>query len=369
MVMCSFSLRRRLTAIGLGSSLVVAGLLSPAGPAGAATGDPPAAGVTSIQVLATNDFHGRIKANGVEAGAAVLAGAVEQLRAENPNTVFAAAGDLIGASTFESFIAHDKPTIDALNAAGLQVSAVGNHEFDQGYSDLVNRVMAPYDATTNPYGGATWKYLGANVRDTATGNPALPETWTIDLSGIKVGFVGVVTHHLPELVSPTGIAGLTIEPEVTAANRSAAALKAAGADIVVMLVHEGAATTAYSSAVGRHRGHAGARGGCHDGVQLRRRPGFRLRQDRPRGEPGHRRDRLRSHPPRVQPQRPGPRVGGRRPRRDFAAGRLGRSVRHQPEPLGVPGRQRHEVARRHRLLGPESDDDGGRRHDHAELPG
>jgi 5'-nucleotidase len=249
MAMSSFSLRRRLTAIGLGSSLVVAGLLSPAGPAGAATGDPPAAGVTSIQVLATNDFHGRIKANGVEAGAAVLAGAVEQLRAENPNTVFAAAGDLIGASTFESFIAHDKPTIDALNAAGLQVSAVGNHEFDQGYSDLVNRVMAPYDATTNPYGGATWEYLGANVRDTATGNPALPETWTIDLSGIKVGFVGVVTHHLPELVSPTGIAGLTIEPEVTAANRSAAALKAAGADIVVMLVHEGAATTAYDSAV------------------------------------------------------------------------------------------------------------------------
>jgi 5'-nucleotidase len=249
MAMSSFSLRRRLAAFGLGSSLAVAGLLSPAGPAGAAPGDPTAVGVTSIQVLATNDFHGRIKANGAEAGAAVLAGAVEQLRAENPNTVFAAAGDLIGASTFESFIAHDKPTIDALNAAGLQVSAVGNHEFDQGYSDLVNRVMAPYDATANRYGGATWQYLGANVRDTATANPALPETWTIDLSGIKVGFVGVVTHHLPELVSPSGIVGLTVEPEVTAANRSAAALKAAGADIVVLLVHEGAASTAYDSAV------------------------------------------------------------------------------------------------------------------------
>ena len=55
----------------------------------------------------------------------MLAGAVDQLRTENPNTVFAAAGDLIGASTFESFIAKDKPTIDALNAAGLEVSAVG----------------------------------------------------------------------------------------------------------------------------------------------------------------------------------------------------------------------------------------------------
>ena len=103
-----------------------------------------------IQILGINDFHGRIVADGTQAGAAKLAGVVDNLEASNPNTVFAAAGDLIGASTFESFIQKDKPTIDALNAAGLDVSAVGNHELDQGYADLVNRVMAPYNATTNP---------------------------------------------------------------------------------------------------------------------------------------------------------------------------------------------------------------------------
>ncbi len=98
-----------------------------------------------VQILGTNDFHGRILNNTTngEAGAAVLSGAVKQLRAQNPNTVFAAAGDLIGASTFESFIQKDKPTIDALNEAGLEVSAAGNHEFDAGYDDLVNRVMKP----------------------------------------------------------------------------------------------------------------------------------------------------------------------------------------------------------------------------------
>ena len=80
----------------------------------------------------------------------MLAGAVKQLRGANPDTVFAAAGDLIGASTFESFIQKDKPTIDALNEAGLEVSAAGNHEFDQGYNDLVNRVMAPYNADDEP---------------------------------------------------------------------------------------------------------------------------------------------------------------------------------------------------------------------------
>ena len=112
--------------------------------------------IEKVQILGTNDFHGRINRNptGAEAGAAVMAGAVDYFR-DLPGyegTVFAAAGDLIGASTFESFILNDKPTIDALNAAGLDVSAVGNHEFDQGYDDLVNRVMAPYDIDDNPDG-------------------------------------------------------------------------------------------------------------------------------------------------------------------------------------------------------------------------
>ncbi|WP_182920446.1 ExeM/NucH family extracellular endonuclease [Nocardioides cavernaquae] len=197
-----------------------------------------------IQVLATNDFHGRIKANGAEAGAAVLAGAVKQLRAANPNTVFAAAGDLIGASTFESFIAHDKPTIDALNSAGLDVSAVGNHEFDAGYDDLLNRVMAPYDAETNPYGGAEWEYIGANVhKHDAAPDDVLDPTYVREFDGVQVGFIGAVTEHLDELVSPGGIEGVEVEDVVTATNREADLLEAAGIDVIVLLVHEGAPTT------------------------------------------------------------------------------------------------------------------------------
>ena len=84
----------------------------------------------------------------------MLSGAVKQLRAENPNTAFVAAGDLIGASTFESFIQQDEPTIDALNEAGLDVSAVGNHELDQGFDDLNDRVQDLAD----------WEYIVANLR-------------------------------------------------------------------------------------------------------------------------------------------------------------------------------------------------------------
>ena len=219
-----------------------------AAPARAAVIDPDS---TTVQVLGINDFHGRLLPDSFSgnAGAAVLAGAVDALETSYPNSVFAAAGDLIGASTFESFVAKDKPTIDVLNAMGLDVSAVGNHEFDKGYADLTDRVMAPYDAVTNPYGGATWQYLGANVREAATGDPALPETWTESFGDVEIGFVGVVTNETPSLVSPDGVAGLSFEPEYVAANRSAATLTAAGADLVVLLVHEGAPTPAYSDAV------------------------------------------------------------------------------------------------------------------------
>lgn len=228
---------------GLRALVATSGLALVATSAALISSPAQAADPVDVNILGINDFHGRIKANGVEAGAAVLAGAVDQIRAAHPNTVFAAAGDLIGASTFDSFIAHDKPTIDALNEAGLEVSAAGNHEFDQGYSDLVDRVMAPYDADTNPYGGAAWQYISANVVMKDSGDPALDPTFVKTMDGVQVGFIGAVTEHLPELVSPAGIADIQVTDIPTAVNTEADALKAEGVDVIVLLVHEGAPST------------------------------------------------------------------------------------------------------------------------------
>ncbi|MCD2441516.1 bifunctional metallophosphatase/5'-nucleotidase [Agromyces sp. SYSU K20354] len=196
-----------------------------------------------INLVTVNDFHGRIEQAGTAGGIARLGSAVDSFRAANPNTVFAAAGDLIGASTFTSFIQQDVPTIETLNAAGLDVSSVGNHEFDKGFADLTDRVMPLAD----------WEYLGANIYHKDTTDPALPEYWLQKFQGVTIGFVGAVTDELPSLVSPTGIEDISVGSPVEAANRVADQLsdgkKGNGeADIVIMLVHEGAATTDIASA-------------------------------------------------------------------------------------------------------------------------
>ena len=208
---------------------------------------PPAVAVdpvpVSIDVLTTNDFHGRLESNFAAAGAAVLGGLVRSYEANNPNTLLVGAGDLIGASTFTSFIQDDEPTIDALNEIGLDTSALGNHEFDRGRDDLDNRVIP----------AAAWDYLSANLYEKGTTTPAYDEYWLSEFDGVRIGFIGAITENLPSLVSPAGISSLDVGPVVPAVNRVADKLSDGDetngeADVLIMLVHEGAATVNISSA-------------------------------------------------------------------------------------------------------------------------
>ncbi|MFD0483558.1 5'-nucleotidase C-terminal domain-containing protein [Kineococcus sp. GCM10028916] len=214
----------------------------------------PAAGQTQIQIGAFNDFHGRLEAPDETddgqpvGGAAQLAGALDVMRAQNPNTIVVSAGDNVGASTFTSFIQEDAPTIAALNQMGVAVSAVGNHEFDQGYADLTDRIGVTGRQGANGADPlAAFPYLGANVVK-ADGTPALPAYATTEVGGIRVGFIGVVTQQTSSLVAPAGIAGLRFTDPVAAANRVAAQLSDGNtandeAQVIVLLAHEGSSGT------------------------------------------------------------------------------------------------------------------------------
>ncbi len=200
---------------------------------------PPAAAETPtvINLLSINDFHGRINDSTVD-----FAETVEKLRQDSlianggvDNTLLVGAGDLIGASEFASAVAQDQPTIDVMNALGMATSAVGNHEFDQGFADLTDRVVP----------AAEWTYLGANVYQKGTTTPALPEYSISTVNGLDVAVIGVVTQETPALVGPAGVATLDFGDPVAAINRVADQLTdgdpANGeADVLVASIHEGA---------------------------------------------------------------------------------------------------------------------------------
>lgn len=188
-----------------------------------------------LNLLNINDFHGRIDSN-----TTLFAGTVEQLRAAAAPgaTALLSAGDNIGASVFASSVAKDQPTIDVLNALELRASAVGNHEFDGGFADLSDRVIA--DGTN-----AKFPYLGANVYTKGTTTPALQEFTVLDLNGVRVAVIGTVTQEVPALVTPAGISGLEFGDPVEAINRVAAKITAEDlADVIVVENHDGAGSGA-----------------------------------------------------------------------------------------------------------------------------
>lgn len=185
----------------------------------------------TLQILNINDFHGRIS-NDIGMG---LAATIQDQRAANPNSLLLSAGDNVGASLFVSSVQADEPTLQYLNALGLQASAAGNHEFDRGFSDLINRI--------EPH--ADFPYLGANVIDTVTGQPALDPYVILDApDGTKVAVIGAVTQETPQLTDPSALSSLDFQNPVDAVNKYADQLSDGNpdngeADVVLAEYHEG----------------------------------------------------------------------------------------------------------------------------------
>ena len=224
------------------------------GPDAAVPLDPPDWGV-AIDLVGISDLHGYIEstfhkdpvtgevdADKVENPGVISMGChLSRAYRANPNTLFVSSGDNIGSSYYLSSYMKDEGTLDVLNRLRMDVSALGVHELDHGLGDLEGRVL--------PY--ATFPVLAANV----SGSDALNAEGDgrgisiKEVDGVRVGFIGVVTDELPKLVSSSTRAQLTVAPAVSTANARAAELKDGDpdngeADVVVVLSHEDAASTA-----------------------------------------------------------------------------------------------------------------------------
>ena len=183
-------------------------------------------GTAKVTLFGITDFHGHIENGGY------LATALNETRAKNPNTLFVGAGDLVGASAFESSIADDVPAMEQLKAMGLVVSATGNHEYDKGAADLANRIVP---------GVAPAKYVVANVTGDVLKGKVTP--YVIEQSGgKKIAFIGGIFKTLADSVSPAGMKGITVTDPIEAINKYADELSDGDqsngeADAVVALVH------------------------------------------------------------------------------------------------------------------------------------
>jgi 5'-nucleotidase len=242
-------------------------LLSPASSA-APTGATAAAAAkrnVRLQILALNDLHGQLEPststssgtiNGTPAGGAeFLATHLQRMRRNAARTgrhsVTVSAGDLIGATPLVSAAFHDEPTIEAMNRLGLQVTSVGNHEFDEGWRELLRmqrggclRDGAGKDNQdscpgTHRFRGARFQYLSANVLNTRTGRTVFPAVTVKRYGGIKVGFIGMTLENTPNIVTRSGVAGLRFTDEVATANAVARRLDDRGVKSIVLLLHEG----------------------------------------------------------------------------------------------------------------------------------
>lgn len=165
---------------------------------------------------------------GVEMGAANLASLIDFAHEGADYSLTTTTGDNVGGTAFISAISNDEPTIDALNAMGVDVNAVGNHEFDQGQEDLLGRLVPRFDSAL----------LAANVYR-ADGTRLLDASRVYDFDGVRVGVVGTTSNLTPQKVSPAGIAGLEFRDAATSANEEAQRLKDSGeADVVIVLHHD-----------------------------------------------------------------------------------------------------------------------------------
>jgi 2',3'-cyclic-nucleotide 2'-phosphodiesterase (5'-nucleotidase family) len=199
------------------------------------------------------DSKGRPVANTVEAGGvAYLAANLAKARLGHRYSITAAAGDLIGASPLVSAAFHDEPSIEALSDLGLEVSSVGNHEFDEGATELLRMQHGPCLAdgggannqdscpVGHPFKGADFRYLSANVVRTSSGRTLFPPYWIKNFGhGVKIAFIGMTLKGTPDIVTKSGVAGLEFKDEVATANALVPQIRKQGVSSIVVLLHQG----------------------------------------------------------------------------------------------------------------------------------
>lgn len=222
------------------------------------------------KVLAMNDFHGQVSA-GKTAGkgefnragsAPVLAAYLKKAQSGMADRSFiVSVGDLVGASPAVSALLQDEPPIMFLNSLANEfcrepmhprcniAATAGNHEFDEGVAELKrlirggNHPNGPF--LEDPYSGARFPYVAANVKERTSGRTLLPPYVIKTVDGIPIAFVGAAVRSTPSIVASSGIEGISFTDEADAINGLIPELQAKGVHAVVAFIHQGGSQPPY----------------------------------------------------------------------------------------------------------------------------
>jgi 5'-nucleotidase len=199
----------------------------------------------TVSVVGLNDLHGKI------AALPVLGGYVDNLQARlggAGGVLVVDAGDALQ-GTLESNLTEGGSVVTAYQALGVKAAALGNHEFDFGPVGVETRVTDP---GADPHGAleariaeARFPFLCANLVERETKQPPawknLAPAALVEVAGMRIGLVGVLTAETPDIVMPAYFQGLAVTPLAAALAREAQSLRERGADAIVGLAHAGAA--------------------------------------------------------------------------------------------------------------------------------
>jgi 5'-nucleotidase len=189
----------------------------------------------AVQLLQLSDLHGAIEGTSANAGTALLMSAFAAERAKNPATFTLSAGDNIGAAPPISSQFEELPTIESMNLLKFDVSGFGNHEHDRNLAH-VQKII----------GASDFQWVASNyssLEPLKSGAKAAKTFHIVERGGVNVGFVAANTEDTKEQIFPGNLTSngkdLVISPSADGVNSAIKAAKAAGADFVVAILHQG----------------------------------------------------------------------------------------------------------------------------------
>jgi 2',3'-cyclic-nucleotide 2'-phosphodiesterase (5'-nucleotidase family) len=201
-------------------------------------GKKPAPAPVTIQILNVSDWHGNVDPVGGVGGAWNISARWQQDRLAYP-TLTMTAGDDFGATPALSSFFNEEPAVLAQRLMGMQVGALGNHNFDRGLTHLQEMIDLAGAPTSASAPGAPFRYVAANLKNMDGALSGVDPVAYFTVGGAKVAVIGITNEEAPTVVLPGAFGPIQVTDGVAAANKFARIARNAKADAVIVITHKG----------------------------------------------------------------------------------------------------------------------------------